>query len=81
MSVPAASPLLPSTTEQVPQQTDPAINEQITQQTEANVEAYSADRRLIDVRLEELDGKWDIEADSRSQRRGRLFDRIDACTL
>jgi hypothetical protein len=61
MSVPAASPLLPSTTERVPQQTDPAINERITQQTEANVEAYSADRRLIDVRLEELDGEWDIE--------------------
>ena len=39
----------------------PAINERITQQTEANVEAYSADRRLIDVRLEELDGEWDIE--------------------
>jgi hypothetical protein len=46
MSVPAASPLLPSTTERVPQ---------------TNVEAYSADRRLIDVRLEELDGEWDIE--------------------
>jgi hypothetical protein len=61
MSVPAASPLLPSTTERVPRQTDPAINERITQQTEANVEAYSADRRLIDVRLEELDGEWDIE--------------------
>ena len=61
MSVPTASPLLPSTTERVPQQTDPAINEHITQQTEANVEAYSADRRLIDVRLEELDGEWDIE--------------------
>jgi hypothetical protein len=61
MSVPAASPLLPSTTERVPRQTDPAINERITQQTEAIVEAYSADRRLIDVRLEELDGEWDIE--------------------
>jgi hypothetical protein len=61
MSVPTASPLLPSTTERVPRQTDPAVNERITQQTDANVEAYSADRRLIDVRLEELDGEWDIE--------------------
>ncbi|HZN44022.1 MAG TPA: DUF2892 domain-containing protein [Nitrospiraceae bacterium] len=61
MSVPIASPLLPSTTERVPQHTDPAGNERIKQQTEANVEVYSADRRLIDVRLEELDGEWDIE--------------------
>jgi hypothetical protein len=61
MSVSIASQLIPTTTERVPQQTDPEINERITQQTEANVGMYAADCRLIDLRLQELDREWDIE--------------------
>ena len=61
MSVPTASHHVPSTSERVPHQTDPEINERITRETEANVGAYSADRRLIDLRLQELEREWDIE--------------------
>ena len=61
MSVPTASHLVPSTTERVPEHTEPEINKRITQQTEAHVRAYSADRGLINLRLQELEREWDIE--------------------
>ncbi len=61
MSVSTDSQLIPATTERVPLQTDPEIHERITQRTEADVGVYAADRRLIDLRLQELEREWDIE--------------------
>ena len=52
----------PPTSERVVRQTDQDINERIKRQTEANVAFYaSRDRRLLDIRLQELDREWDIE--------------------
>jgi len=52
----------PPTTKRVVRQTDQDINERIKRQTEANVAFYAShDRRLLDIRLQELDREWDIE--------------------
>ena len=54
--------LTPPTTERVVRHTDQDINERIKRQTEANVAFYaSSDKRLLDIRLQELDREWDIE--------------------
>jgi len=54
--------MTPPTTERVVRHTDRDINERIKRQTEANVAFYAAhDRRLLDIRLQELDREWDIE--------------------
>ena len=53
---------VPPTVRRVPQHTDRGINERIQRQTEANVAYYAArHRRLLDIRLQELDREWDIE--------------------
>ena len=61
MSDSPASKLIPPTTERVPQHTDHVINDRIARQTEANVTYYSANERLIEWRLRQLDREWDIE--------------------
>jgi hypothetical protein len=54
--------LIPPSSERVRRHTDEESNERITRQTEANVAAYaSGDRRVLDLRLQELDREWDIE--------------------
>jgi hypothetical protein len=37
------------------------VNEHIIRHTDMNVGSYAADRRLIDMRLQDLDREWDIE--------------------
>jgi hypothetical protein len=54
--------LIPPSAERVPQHTEEEINARIQRQTEANVAYYATrDRRLLDIRLQELDREWDIE--------------------
>lgn len=53
---------IPPTTQRVPLHTDQETNERIRRQIEANVAYYAVhDRRLLDIRLQELDREWDIE--------------------
>ena len=61
MSTPFSSDLIPPTTERVPRHTPETVNERIIRQTDINVRSYAADRRLIDMRLQDLDEEWDIE--------------------
>jgi len=53
--------MLPSTTQRVPRQTDPEINEQIADETRENIARCCADPAAIEARLQELDHEWDIE--------------------
>lgn len=54
--------LIPPTTQRVPLHTDQETNEHIRRQIEAHVAYYAAhDRRLLDIRLQELEREWDIE--------------------
>ena len=55
------SDLIPPTTERVPRHTAEDVNERIVRETDINVGSYAADRRLIDMRLQDLDREWDIE--------------------
>ena len=61
MSTPRFPDLIPPTTERVPRHTPEQANERITRKTDTNVGSYAADRRLIDIRLQDLDREWDIE--------------------
>lgn len=57
-----SSEVAPPTSERVPRHTDEEINKRIQRQTDANVAFYATgDRRLLDIRLQELDREWDIE--------------------
>ena len=61
MSTPFFSDIIPPTTERVLRHTAESVNEGIMRQTDVNVGSYAADRRLIDMRLQDLDREWDIE--------------------
>ena len=61
MSTPFFSDLIPPPTERVPRHTTESVNERIIRHTDMNVGSYAADRRLIDMRLQDLDREWDIE--------------------
>src|SRR5215217_7735869 len=53
---------IPPTTDRVVRHTDQESNAGIQRQTEANVAFYAShDKRLLDIRLQELDREWDIE--------------------
>lgn len=57
-----SSDTVPPTPQRVPLHTDEDTNERIRRQVEANVAYYATrDRRLLDMRLQELDREWDIE--------------------
>ena len=60
MSTPFFSDLIPPTSERV-RHTAEDVNERIIRRTDSNVRSYAADRRLIDLRLQDLDREWDIE--------------------
>lgn len=53
--------MLPASTDRVPDQTDPAVNDQIRQDYLDRVTDYARHPDRIDARLEELDREWDIE--------------------
>ncbi|MEM5788371.1 MAG: hypothetical protein AAGU11_13735 [Syntrophobacteraceae bacterium] len=54
--------MLPASTERVPGQTDPAINEKIEHDTAISVmRRWESGREAVNARLEELDREWDIE--------------------
>ena len=61
MSTPFFPDLLPPTTERVPRHTAETVNERTIRHTDMNVGSYAADRRLIDMRLQDLDREWDVE--------------------
>jgi hypothetical protein len=61
MSTSLFSDLVPPTIDRVPNHTDEEVNERILRETETNVATFAADRRLIDMRLDDLDREWDIE--------------------
>jgi hypothetical protein len=61
MSTPFFSDLISPTTERVPRHTAGHVNERIVRETDINIGSYAADRRLIDMRLQDLDREWDIE--------------------
>ena len=57
-----SSDWIPPTTDRVVRHTEEELNARIQRQTEANVAYYAShDRRLLDIRLQELDREWDIE--------------------
>lgn len=53
--------MLPSTTDRVPDQTKPKVNEQLRKAYEERIAEYAAHPDRIDERLTELDREWDIE--------------------
>ena len=54
--------MLPATSDRVPRNTAPEVNERIRRQTLANLARYrNAGPEAIARRLEELDHEWDIE--------------------
>lgn len=53
--------MLPATTDRVPDQTEPKVNEQLRKAYEARIAEYAAHPDRIDERLTELDREWDIE--------------------
>ena len=61
MSTPFLSDLTPPTTDRVPRHTAEHVNERIMRHADINVRSCAADRRLIDMRLQDLDREWDIE--------------------
>jgi hypothetical protein len=57
-----SSEIIPPSTQRVALHTDHEINERIRRQTQTNIAYYAKqDRRLLDIRLQELDREWDIE--------------------
>ena len=53
--------MLPATTDRVPDQTEPKVNEQLRQAYAERIAEYAAHPDRIDERLTELDREWDIE--------------------
>ncbi|MES2539449.1 MAG: hypothetical protein V4583_02525 [Pseudomonadota bacterium] len=53
--------MLPATTDRVPDQTEPKVNEQLRKAYEERIAEYAAHPDRIDERLMELDREWDIE--------------------
>ncbi|WP_295073005.1 YgaP-like transmembrane domain [Tabrizicola sp.] len=53
--------MLPATTDRVPDQTEPKVNEQLRKAYEERIAEYAAHPDRIDERLTELDREWDIE--------------------
>jgi hypothetical protein len=85
MSTPFFSDLIPPTTERVPRHTTESVNERIIRHTDMNVGSYAADRRLIDMRLQDLDREWDIERTLEANAEGwcppvNLFRRLGVRT-
>ena len=54
--------MLPATSDRVPRNTAPEVNERIRRQTLANLARYrNAGPTVIARRLDELDHEWDVE--------------------